>query len=482
VPIFRLALLGSQQDVVRSHMAQYLRSQHEAIAAVYHDYKQTGDIHNVPLLNHLIGLRLTTAHVLGTDYLALPAAYRHTSSGGSPYHQWHAAIFDRDNGKMHKFAFAPEGPPDVVLFPPAFLLNDQFPSSHGRGTAEAMRIMEEWHRLRPPRPEKSEQMLAAERHSRRVDHIFEEAVGPQMALLQGYVRETITVPADPLAWYGELGHFTDPVSHEHGGALEAGISQLELAAAEERITPEDRFRLGWMHMEYGTSFLSRDIERTAILGASLERAEDVFEEAKEALPPHSSRYYEAAIAQAAARIYRAIIVGENTDEAIDIYCGQLAIVAHGMMQDYKKIGDKTSPEAQAMEQLLQQVTIYLIASASPDRGHVGLPSSPRQRGTANDRGWDFVLWANEGEDNYVPGPFYGRLEAEEDPTSIDSGIVTLSTKSLGQWMPAHDFRVLRTLIAQIDASLPQPKSFKKDFKALIKATRNVLRIIEGGQD
>lgn len=480
VPIFRLALLGANKEVVHQQMAQYLRGQHEAIATVYSDYKQTGNIHDVPLINQLIGLRLTTGYVLNTDYLALPAAYRHSNGGGSPYHQWHTAIFDRDNGKVHKIAFSPQGPPDVVLFPPDFLLNGQFPSSHGRGTAEALQALEAWHKLPSlTRPPKSELMLRAQEHGNQIDGLFEQAVSAQLGVFQGYTKETITVPADPIGWYRELTPFGEPCSHEYGGALETGISQLEMAAAEERISPEDLYLLGWMHMEYGTSFLSRDTERTAILGASLERAEDVFAEAKNALPERSAPYYEAAIAEAAARMYKATIIGEDTEEATEIYCGQLTILAQEMLQDYKKFTDKTSPEAVAIEQLLQQTTIYLIATASPDRSHVGLPSSPRQRGKpGGDRGWDFTLWALEGEDSYVPGQFYGRLDPQEDPTSIDLRIITLTPKALGQWSAAQDFRTLRTLIAQEDPSY----KFKKDFKALSKATRNVLRIVDAGQD
>lgn len=478
VPIFRLALLGANKEVVHRQMSQYLLSQHEAIAAIYSDYKQTGNIHDVPLLNQLMGLRLTTGHVLHTDYLALPAAYRHTNSGGSPYHQWHTAIFDRDNGKVYKVAFATQAPPDVVLFPPDFLLNDQFPSSHGRGAVEALQVLEAWHKLPAPRPPKSELMLQAQVHGNKVDALFEQAVTEQMAVLQGYTKETITVPTDAVAWYRKLLPFNDPQSYEHGGALEAAISELEMAAAEERITPEDLYLLGWMHMEYGTSFLSRDTERTAILGASLERAEDIFAEAKNALPLRSAPYYEAAISEAAARMYKAVIIGEGTEEAIEIYCGQLAILAQEMLQDYKKI-PANSPEAAAMEVLLQQITIYLAATASPDSSHIGLPSSPRQRGQLREeRGWDFTIWTFESEDNYVPSQFYGRLDSEEDPTSIDLRIITLTPKLLGQWAAAHDFRVLRTLIAQIDPTF----KFKKDFKTLTKAKRSVLRIADAGQD
>jgi len=290
------------------------------------------------------------------------------------------------------------------------------------------------------------------------------------------------MPADPIGWNRELHSFDDPCSHEHAGALEAAISQLELAAAEEQITPEDRYLLGWMHMEYGTSFLSRDTERTSILGASLERAEDVFAEAKNALPLRSSRYYEAAIAESAARMYKAVIVGEDTEEATDIYCGQMAILAHEMLQDYHKIPDKSSPEAEALEQLLQQITIYLIATASPDRSHIGLPSAPRQRKMSPTPGWDFTLWNLESEDSYVLGQFYGRLAPEEDPKSIDDRIITVTPKTLGQWNITHDFRTLRTLIFQIDPALKHPKTFKKDFKALSKATRSILRIADAGQD
>jgi hypothetical protein len=92
------------------------------------------------------------------------------------------------------------------------------------------------------------------------------------------------------------------------------------------------------------------------------------------------------------------------------------------------------------------------------------------------------MWAFESEDSYVPGIFYGRLEDREDPQSIDQGVMTLAIKSLGQWTPAHDFRVLRTLLAQIDADLPQPKGFKADRKVMARATRNILRVIDASND
>lgn len=474
LPMLRSILTQPDGEFTRTQVSDYFVSQIIATDTMQDYLKKFGTPHDIPAAHAIVGMRLLTAYFLETDTIALPSALRHSASGGMPYYHWQIALYDRDNASVQKVRISPYGPPDTLLLTPDVFDNAGLPSTHGLGSLEAMALANKWYRTRQigqPMP------AIHQRASGYLDAIsqrLETSVTAQLTRIKGYEQPACTTPADPLVWFKKVPPHEDPGRPPHNQTLEAGINELELRLATETITPDDAFLLGWMLMESGTSYTARDTERIEMLTASLERAEDIFAYARNLLPAHSARYYEATIAQAAAPMYRAVIAQEGTSEAMDIYCAQLTEIARQMLADYPTM---PAAEAEAITLLLQHITVYLATSCEPDRSFVALPSSPRQRGNNQQRGWDFTLWALESEDIYVPGTFYGRLEAKEDPSSIDWGIYTLALKNLGQWTPAHNFRILRTLLANIDPATPQPKNFRPDNKALYKARHNIIRII-----
>jgi hypothetical protein len=476
LPMFDLLLVERQRDFSDPPLSDYILAQQNALIERFAAFKQSGNRRDIPVLDQAIGLNFLTAHFLKTDYVPLPAAYRQSAAGSSSYHQWHALVHDRNSGRTHKVRVAPYGPPDMMLLPPEIFGHGDVPTTHGRATLEGLVGKFLWYRNRKIGQRPTERDTQFAHHIDAVDERIDSHIASELSRLQGWNAQEVVSVEDPVSWYPDLQPFVDPRHAMFGDALETGIAQLEMHMAAETIQAHQLFQLGWMYMESGLSFMAHDTERTAILVASFERAEDIFAQARAVLPAHSSRYYEATISQAAARMSRAIMSNEETDEAVDIYTGQLAIIASQLLEDYGNIPDKTSLEAQTLNLLIQQVTLYLVASRSTTT--LALPGSPRERGNESIRGWDFTVWSKESEDGYQRGQFFGRLDDDNDPTAIDKNIIVISAKELGQWAAAHNFKTLRTLLSIIDPSLPQPKNFKPDRKAVTKARTNVLRVFD----
>lgn len=514
LPMLDLALTGSGKPVVTGDMARYLGAQSIALQERLKFFKQAGTAHDVPGIHSAAGMMLLAAQFLNTNYVPLPSAMRHWSGAGSHYDYWHAVVYDRGNGRCHKVRFAPYGPPDILLIPPAVMRNDEFPSAHGFGTAEALVHVHEvlrLQKLKPPSPppgrhlvdtidrahgsgtagalvhtyNKAQRSLpvssplppnpAAGRHLTTVDRAVEECIAAQLSVMQGGEQEVMEIAA-PRAWYESLSPFLDPGHPAFGGALERAISGLELQAAQGDLTPDDMYTLGWMHMESATSITAQHQDDSDLLVGSFGRAEDLFNEAMCASTEGTSRFYEYAIAAAAAPMYLAIRQQEHVEAAITVYVERLTALTDSMLSAYDALKDKNSVEGQALWHLLQLATVYIALTGEPSKTRIIAPASPRQHGGGNTpRGWDFTVWEWAGPERYEPGVFHGRLSTQEDPQTLEEGVMTFGLKALGQWTPGHDFATLRSVLAEQDPTLPGAAK-RVDNKLLSRVRRNLNRL------
>ncbi|HVI69848.1 MAG TPA: hypothetical protein VM581_05355 [Magnetospirillaceae bacterium] len=480
LPMVELILSHPTNSVQAKQMAAYLATQFDSNLLLFDDFTKRGHITDIPSLDTSLGLRLLTTNFLNTSYIPLVAAPRHIHAS-VPAQRWHAALYDRSTTKTHKIRIAPHGPPDMILLPPSLFGHAEIPTSHSRGMLEAMVMSDVWaHEQRKRRRTGKELTITPKVASYREKiTVLDERVGAhldqELARLDAETPE-YSPPADCVQWYETLSPFADPCHESYGGALETAASQLEMLRLTDENTPDSDYLLGWMHLEAGLSLRAGDTAHQSSLIGSLERAEDMFKITRDAIPEdlrRSSRFFELAIAEAAAPMYRALIAHENVSEHLDIYCAQLAILAPQIRDALKQTGDTSSNEAEALTHLLHQISAYLLVSHTPDKTFIALPGSPRQRGGngGNPRGWDFSMWSFDSEDTYVLGQFYGRLETEEDPYSVDNGVVTIAKKRLGP----SDFRVLDAVVSIIN---PSAGRTKPDYKVVNKARSHLLQMAE----
>lgn len=470
LPMTKLILTDPDSRINPRAMADYIYALMGSNALLYEKFVQTRRQHDIPALDAMLGLRFLTAAFLNTPHIPLVAALRHSRSG-APADRWHTLLFDREKTRAHKIRIAPYGPPDKILLPPAVFGHDTVPSTHGRGMLEAVVSTTAWNHFARTRRavgglEKAPaKLVAMQAKIDEADARIEIHLQAELARVEN-PPQAHEPPDDCLAWYDDLSPYADPCHESHGGALDLAISQLEMVRAEDNSTPELNYRLGWMYMESGMSQQAQATTQAGVLIGAFERAEDIFRETRLGLPQTSQRYFELAVAEAAAPMYRALIAGEGVDEALDIYCGQLAILAPQMLEAYAGITDKTSNEATALFMLIQQVTAYLAVSHAPLRAYIALPAAPRQRGTPENRGWDLTMWLYDSPDSYYQGQFFGRLDTP-DPTSIDNGIYTVLPRQLTN---TH-CKALHSLVSIVDPSAggkPDHTLVKKLRKELLK--------------
>lgn len=473
LPMFELVLTGRDKAVDNHSISQYLAALYEAMEPRLQYFRTHGTPHDVTELNAALGLALVNAAYLRTDYLALPSAYRHFAGRGSHYSYWHTALHNRDNGDTYKVRFAPNGPSDYVVVSPEHFGNADFPTDHGRGTIEALvrtsRYFRERRALRQPKPLDRRVI----EHTNAVDIRIDSILATQVNQLQGHEKSETVLPDNAYHWYQTLSPFEDPCHISQKGLLDVAVATLE-ATPDLRV--QDQYALAWMYMESALSFEAQQTEKESVLEGSFDRAEDLLGQALETFTWRSPGYYETAVAYVAAPMYKALVMGRDIGEQMAIYQTQLAELASYMVADYDQVADTSSNEAQTLALLLQHMTVYLVATDVQNQSYVALPASPRQRGGGEvPRGWDFAIWEEEGEDDFAPGQFAGRIEDREDRYSVDVGVVTVTKKALGQDVSRRDFRTLRTVLADIDPATYKYK--KSDYKSLARARRQLLRII-----
>lgn len=446
------------------------------------NFRKSGTLHDIPMLDVSLGLRILTGLLIDTNWLAITSALRHWQ-GGAPANRWQVAMFNHNTTEMHKVRIGPAGPSDTILLPPSLFGHSEIPTKHGRGALEAMVVVDTWDYQKKELPKlgsvaPSAATVESYRHKLNAQH---DRVKRQIE--QEYDRlkakpDANNPPKDPVAWFEQLSPFVDPTQKEHGDALYAAIAHLELMRINNENTLETDHALGWMYIDAGQGVNAQATATSLSLSGNFERATQIFAETRDILPPkepQTSRYFELAVGEVTAQMHQAITNREVSPERIDTYCEQLAILAPQIIAAYETHADKTSAEAQALHYLIQLLTVCLAASYSTDKRAFALVSSPRQRGGINStpRGWDFTMWVYDSPDVYLPGPFYGRIAAEDDFYSIDDGIVTFTPKRLG----INSFKTIKSLTQAVN---PTSNPGKPDYQAIKNTRQRLVAIAYSG--
>lgn len=434
------------------------------------------------LLNMLATLWDLSDSALEKDsLLLLPSPCRSQVSQGRGHADWHMALANKGSQNMARVRLAPVGPSDYVLVPGSQMSHTKYDARRPGGALSAQIDLAEFnarnfgyrqqHLRNLPTPQA---VTEAEHHVTSVRQGLRECIMPQ---LKNEWHVPLSARDNPQQWYRDLPPFADPAHDNYRSTFEQAISELELEVMElgEKIDPAKLMLLGSMNLEMALSIAANQ-DGLAARSGIFEHAEELFAAARDRLEEagvYSARY-EAAMSAHAAKMYSALTVDTSRHEqAVGEYFFGLASLAIEMLEAYPKLLADNPVDADAVVEQLQQITACLVLGSGTGYEAIVLPGSPRQRGSANAKGWDFTVWTREGDGTFKPGIFFGRIDDKKDPAAIYDNIISVGRNALGQWPPArHDFGTLRDVIAVMYPELADSprtldeRRFRSAFRAL----------------
>ncbi|HET7302694.1 MAG TPA: hypothetical protein VFI74_05185 [Candidatus Saccharimonadales bacterium] len=471
------SISADDENLFAEGWAEYYASQMESARELLRNFERFGNISDVPAIHSTVAAVMISMFS-EEGIFCLPAPSRAIFAAHEAKNAWSLQLWHSETDRVTRGRIAATGPAGLCLIPPSIFENSTYPSRHGQGALQSIIdtndiITSATQNARKPSGKALIQIKISEQRQRIArEHAVAIRKKLMSRILYFFEHGTSEVEQPPqMGDHTQIYVTTDPHCHPSKmdeAVLNEALSELTIAATEGELTPQQNRLLAWIRVELGMK-LAAEGDTSASLVGEFNEAEDILtnvasfyrHEDEEGATRQAGLEAEADLGRIFVPLYKGVALGEasevDVEEIRHTAVNELADVATQMLEEFDKLTDMTSREAEELYLSLQLITACLTVNYCSEGAHLAAISTPRQRGEGNDyqSGWHITIWPMNKDGSFKPD-YYGRvrLDEKDNNASVDENVLTVAGRRIDN---DNSFANLRNLIKLVDGKDVKPK-------------------------